>query len=64
MDQLPVVTARLRTTGTVQVDCPFCHKTHIHGIGGLPGPRLSHCVSGDVRDEYQVVLPASAVLAA
>jgi len=41
------------------VACPFCSDTHRHGGGSdeLPdlGPRLSHCIRGDVVRDYILV---------
>jgi len=37
----PVVKARVVTPKTVQIECPFCGKTHTHGRGD--GRRGAHC---------------------
>ncbi len=48
------------------VTCPFCGDAHRHGGGSsaepVLGPRLSHCVSGElVRDYVLIAGPADMV---
>ncbi len=58
-DPPPQVTAVLARGGrTVVVRCPFCRRTHVHGVPDASsyGPRLSHC--HNVEPRTYVLVPA------
>jgi hypothetical protein len=43
-----------------QVDCPYCHKVHTHGIKHpngtfLNGMRSPHCKSIDIPEELEMI---------
>ena len=51
---LPVITGRIEGH-QITVQCPFCHRTHRHGLPLEPPSRVAHCREGHGR-EYRINL--------
>jgi len=45
----------------VEIDCPYCKKTHLHGKAGMEsgdlGHRGSHCKDNSNNNGYHIHLP-------
>jgi hypothetical protein len=56
---LPVAFFVRRGSRIIVLDCPYCHRQHVHGNGGVGAPlldtRQSHCADVWKSGEYRLV---------